>query len=143
MSFTAALYEGDSIIRFAPRVRATVKTQGQGTKHVAQPFTTPGKQRIRQGATEKAGRIQIGARARARLWCAIAGATEKAGRFLIGAIWNALRSVILWIDETSREAHYRRIESYLAQSSDHADLERRLRDLERNNRLNWIDCGTR
>ena len=62
---------------------------------------------------------------------------------LFGAIWNALRSAVVWIDEKFREAHYRRIESYLAQSTDHADLERRLRDLERGNRLNWTDCGSR
>ena len=62
---------------------------------------------------------------------------------LVGAIWNALRSAVVWIDEKFREAHYRRIESYLAQSTDHADLERRLRDLERGNRLNWTDCGSR
>ena len=59
------------------------------------------------------------------------------------AIWNALRSAALWLEEKSREAHYRRIESYLAESTDHADLERRLRDLERGNRLNWTDCGSR
>jgi len=121
MSFTTALYEGDSVIRFAPRVCAAVKTRGktpgQGTKtqRVAQHAHSLGKRRTRRGATE----------------------------VLIGAIWNALRSAALWLEEKSREAHYRRIESYLAESTDHADLERRLRDLERSNRLNWIDCGNR
>ena len=121
MSFTTALYEGDSVIRFAPRVRAAVetrgKTSGQGTKTqgVEQHPHSLGTHRTRRGAIE----------------------------ILIGAVWNALRSVALWLEEKSREAHYRRIESYLAQSTDHADLERRLRDLERSNRLNWIDCGNR
>ena len=118
MSFTTVFYEGDSVIRFAPRVRAAVNTPGHGTKtqRVAQPPHSLGKRRTRRGATE----------------------------VLIGAIWNALRCVALWwIEKTSRDAHYRRIESYLAQSTDHADLERRLRDLERGNRSNWIDYGSR
>ena len=121
MSFITALYEGDSIIRFAPRVRATVqtpgKTTGQGAKaqRVAQHSRSLGKRRTRRGATLA----------------------------LIGAIWNALRSVGLWLEEKSSEAHYRRVESYLAQSSNHADLERRIRELEHNDRRNWIDCGSR
>lgn len=126
MSFTTALYESDGVIRFAPRaprVRAAVKSQGktpgQGTKRAAQPLAALGKRRTRHGAIAKGGML------------------------VMGAIWNALRSTVLWIDEKSREGHYRQIESYLAQSTDHADLERRLRDLERSNRLNWIDCGSR
>ena len=137
MSFTTVLYESDGVIRFAPRVRAAVKTQcktqgniqgktqgktpdktpGQGTKtqRVAQHAHSLGKRRTRRGAIE----------------------------VLIGAIWNALRSVGLWIEEKSTQAHYRRVESYLAQSSNHADLERRLCDIERGSRLNWIDGGSR
>lgn len=123
MSFTTALYESDGVIRFAPapRVRAPVKTRdktpGQGTKtrRLAQDPHSLGKRRTRHGAIE----------------------------VLIGAIWNALRSVGLWIEEKSTQARYRRIESYLAQSSNHADLERRMRELEHSDRLNWIDCGSR
>lgn len=123
MSFTTALYEGDSVIRTAFRADAAVNPRIAGTKRVAQPATAP----------------EIAERAPAEL---------KGWTVLIDAVWNALRSnalrsLGLWIEEKSREAHYRRIESYLAQSTDHADLERRLRDLERGNRLNWIDCGSR
>jgi len=121
MSFTTALYEGNSVIRLAPRVPAAVrplgKTPGQVTKtpRVAQPPHSIGKRGTRRGA------IQI----------------------LIGTIWNALRSVGLWIEEQSTQAHYRRVESYLAQSSNHADLERRMRELDHNSGLNWIDRGSR
>ena len=121
MSFTTALYEGDSVIRFAPSVRPAVKTLGKTpgqvtkTQAVTQPPHGLGKRRTRRGAIE----------------------------ILIGAIWNTVRSVGLWIEEKSWEAHYRRVESYLAQSSNHADLERRMRELDRNSRLNWMDCGSR
>ncbi len=119
MSFTTALYEGHSIIHYVPRASAAVKTPAAGAQRVAQPAT----------ALEKAE---------------LATAELKGWTFVIGAVWNALRSVALWwIEKTSRDAHYRRIESYLAQSTDHADLERRLRDLERGNRSNWIDYGSR
>ena len=112
MSFTTALYEGNSVIRFVPRAPAAVKTSAAGAQRVAQPAT----------ALERAE---------------LATADPKGWTFVIGAVWNALRSVALWwIEKTSRDAHYRRIESYLAQSTDHADMERRLRDLERSNRLN-------
>lgn len=110
MSLTTAMYEGDSVLRFAPDSRAT--TRGTtAKKRIAQPVP----HRVRHGAIKA----------------------------LFGAVWHALRSAVLWLDEKSREAHYRRIEAYLAQSTDHADLERRLRDLERGNQLFWTDCGGR
>lgn len=121
MSFTTALYERDGVIRFAPCVPTAVKpldkNLGQVTKtqRVAQPPHSLGKRRTRRGA------IQI----------------------LIGAVWNTLRSLGLWIEEKSMDAHYRRVDSYLAQSSNHADLERRMRELDHSDRLNWIDCGSR
>ena len=121
MSLTTILYESNGVIRFAPRGRAAVnargRTPGQGTKTlgVTQPTHRLEKRRIRRGAIQ----------------------------FLFGAIWNAIRSVGLWMEEKSRQAHYRRVESYLAQSSNHADLERRMRELDHNSRLNWIDCGSR
>ena len=121
MSFTAVLYEGDSVAHFAPRIRTAVNSRARNPNRdakiqgVTQPPRSLGQRRARRGA------IQI----------------------LIGAIWNAVRSVGLWIEEKSSQAHYRRVESYLAQSSNHADLERRMRELEHNSRLNWIDCGSR
>lgn len=121
MSFTTALYKGDSVIRFAPHIRADVKNRGRTSDHgtkipgATRLLLSPAKRRIRHGAIA----------------------------MLFGSIWNAVRSVGLWIEEKSREAHYRRVESYLAQSSNHADLERRMRQLEHNSRLNWIDCGSR
>lgn len=121
MSITTALYEGDGLIHFAPRARATVSTRGR----------TPGHGRTTLGVTQVP--LRRGKR-RAR---------RSATVVLIGAIWNAIRSVGLWLEENSRDFHQRRVESYLAQSSNHADLERRMRELEHNDRLNWIDCGSR
>ena len=118
MSFTTALYEGDSAIHRLPRASAPSKTRSAGGYRTSRAAT----------ALETAE---------------LATALLKGSTAAIGAVWNALRTMVLWIDEKSRQAHYRRVEGYLAQSSDHADLERRLRDLERSNQFNWIDCGSR
>ena len=118
MSFTAALYEGDSGIHSELRTDAAVNSRIAGRKRVAQPITT----------------LEMADLATAEL---------KGWTALIDVVWNALRSVGLWIEEKSTQAHYRRVESYLAQSSNHADLERRIRQVEQSNRLNWIDCGSR
>ena len=121
MSFATILYERNGTIRFAPSGSASVdargKTPGQATRTQGVPrlLLGPAKRRIRNGAVA----------------------------MLFGVIWNAVRSVGLWVVENSREAQYRRVESYLAQSSNHADLERRMRELDHNSRLNWIDCGSR
>jgi len=95
MSFTAALYEGDSAIH--------------KSSHYAE----------------------------------LAAAEVKGWTTLFERIWNGLKSFALWIDEKSRQAQYRRVERYLAQSNDLAELERRIRQLERSNQSNWIDCASR
>ena len=118
MSFTTALYEGDSVIHSAFRAEAAVNPRIAGTKRVAQPATV----------------LEIADLATAEL---------KGWAVLIDAVWNAIRSVGLWLEEKFSEAHYRQVESYLAQSSNHADLERRMRELDHNSRLNWIDGGSR
>lgn len=121
MSFTRVLYESVGVIRFAPHIRADFKNRGRTPVHgtkipgATRLLLSPAKRRIRNGAIA----------------------------MLFGAIWNAVRSAGLWLEEKSQEAHYRRVESYLAQSSNHADLERRIRELDHSNRLNWIDCGSR
>ena len=95
MSFTAALYEGDSTIHGGSR------------------------------------------------YAELAAAEIKGWTTLFERIWDGLKSVALWIDEKSRQAQYRRVERYLAQSTDLADLERRIRQLERSNQCNWTDCARR
>ena len=121
MSFITALYEGGSVTHFAPRDRAAV--------------TSPGRTRVQ---VTKIGRVAQRAHS-------LVGHRTRRGaiQVLIRGIWNALRSVGLWIEEKSMQAHYRRVESYLAQSCNHADLERRMRELEHNDQLNWTDCGSR
>lgn len=42
-----------------------------------------------------------------------------------------------WLEAKLRPGPRRDVEAYLAQSSDHADLERRLRDVERRNQLGY------
>lgn len=110
MGFTAALYEGDSVIHTMP-VIASIQARLAKSAGVA---------RREVSALEGAdlGRAEF-----------------KGWTVLIGAISTAFRSVGDWLERQSRDAHYRQIEGYLAQSTDHADLERRLRDLERSNRL--------
>ena len=118
MSFTTALYEGDSVIHSAFRAEAAVNPRIAGTKRVAQP----------------ASAMEIAELATTEL---------KGWTILIEVVWNAVRSVGLWLEQKAMEAHYRQVESYLAQSSNHADLERRMRELDHSSRLNWIDCGSR
>lgn len=47
------------------------------------------------------------------------------------AVRNAMVRFFDWLDNKANEARMRDIEAYLAKSTDHADLERRLKDLER------------
>lgn len=42
-----------------------------------------------------------------------------------------------WLEARLRPGVRRDVEAYLAQSTDHADLERRLRDVERKNQLGY------
>jgi uncharacterized protein DUF3563 len=42
-----------------------------------------------------------------------------------------------WLEAKLRTGPRREVEAYLAQSTDHADLERRLRDVERRNQLGY------
>jgi hypothetical protein len=112
MSFTAALYEGDSVIH---------RELGVGANR-----------------TKRAGKAAT-ALERAEL----ATAEIKGWTFVFEAIWDGIKTVAMWLDEQSRRANYRRIDAYLSRATDHADLERRIRDLERQNQLNWIDCASR
>ena len=116
MSFTAALYEGDSVIHRDFGIgQAAIRTGSAGAR---QPAT----------ALERAD---------------LATAELKGWTSLFEAIWSGSKSVALWLDEKSRAAHYRRVDAYLSGATDHADLERRIRDMERQNQLNWIDCASR
>lgn len=73
----------------------------------------------------------------------LAMAEREGLKITLRSAWNAIRSIFLWIDAKSREAHYRRVEAYLAESCDHAELEQRMRDMNRRNLINWTDCGSR
>jgi hypothetical protein len=42
-----------------------------------------------------------------------------------------------WLETVLQSGRRRDVEAYLAQSTDHADLERRLRDVERKNELGY------
>jgi hypothetical protein len=118
MSFTTALYEGDSVIHTLPRADLALRTRAAGAKRATRPAT----------ALETAE---------------LATAELKGLTVLFEALWSALCSIAAWIDEKAMQAHYRDIDAYLSKATDHADLERRLRDLERRNQVNWIDCGSR
>ena len=45
------------------------------------------------------------------------------------AIANAIYRVMAWFDRMAHRAQQRDLEAYLAQSTDHADLERRMREV--------------
>jgi len=115
MAFTGALYEGDGVIHTMP-VIAGIQSRLKGGIPTAQ-------------AARQASSVDTAVLGRAQL---------RAWSSLIMPIVGAIKSFAEWIDRKSRDAHYRQIEGYLAQATDHADLERRLRDLERGNRF-FID----
>jgi hypothetical protein len=119
MSFTAALYEGDSVI------------------HSMRRFGNTGARKTTAGAKRP------GPSATALESAELATAELKGWTVLFESIWSGLCSIAKWIDDKSREAHFRRLDAYLSQATDHADLERRIRDLERNNQFIWIDCSSR
>ncbi len=112
MAFTGALYEGDSVIHTMP-VISGIQARLKGGVATAQPA-----REVSALENAELGRAQL------RAWS-----------YLIKAIVGAIKSLAEWIDRKSRDAHYRQIEAYLSQATDHADLERRLRDLERGNRF--------
>jgi len=61
----------------------------------------------------------------------------------VEAIRTATKSVFKWIETKSRQARNRRFDAYLSRSTDHADLARRIGNMERNSRPNWAnyaDC---
>jgi hypothetical protein len=53
------------------------------------------------------------------------------------AIADLVTRVGHWLRVKLQSARRREVEAYLAQSTDHADLERRLRDVERRNQLGY------
>jgi len=53
------------------------------------------------------------------------------------AIADLLRRLRNWIENKLQNGRRRDVEAYLAQATDHADLERRLRDVERKNQLGY------
>jgi hypothetical protein len=53
------------------------------------------------------------------------------------AIAGLLRRLANWIENKLQNGRRRDVEAYLAQATDHADLERRLREVERKNQLGY------
>jgi hypothetical protein len=53
----------------------------------------------------------------------------------IDAVWDAFQSIAEWFDRQATSAGYRQVERQLSLTTGHADLERRLRELERGNRF--------
>jgi hypothetical protein len=65
-------------------------------------------------------------------------AIETRARALRGETLKALLTRFgQWLETSLRPGPRRDVEAYLAQSTDHADLERRLRDVERKNQLGY------
>jgi len=63
---------------------------------------------------------------------------EKQARTLRAVvIGNAIERVFNWLDQKYQRARWRDVDAFLAQSTDHADLERRLKQLERGNRCEF------
>lgn len=59
---------------------------------------------------------------------------EKQARTLRAVvIGSAIERVFNWLDQKYQRARWRDVDAFLAQSTDHADLERRLKQLERGN----------
>ena len=116
MGFSAALYEGDSVLHSMP-VIASIKARMQ---QVGEATAVPAANQETVLESADLGTAEI-----------------KGWAVLFHAIGGAFTSVADWIGSKARGAHYRQIEGYLAQSTDHADLERRLRDLERSDHFTF------
>ncbi len=59
---------------------------------------------------------------------------EKQARILRAVvIGSVIERVFNWLDQKYLRARWRDVDAFLAQSTDHADLERRLKQLERGN----------
>lgn len=74
------------------------------------------------------------------------GSSDGVGRWSVERHAASLRAVIIgraigrafaWLEEKYQRARWREIDSYLSRSTDHADLERRLKELERGNRFEF------
>jgi hypothetical protein len=52
---------------------------------------------------------------------------RRAGSPRIGGVSRALGRAAAWIDQWLHRVHQRELDAYLSQSTDHADLERRLK----------------
>jgi len=114
MGFSAALYEGDSVVHSMP-VIASVKARMQKSGGAA---AAANQESIFESSDLASNEI-------------------KGWKLLFQAIGKGITAAADWIDRKARDAHYRQIEGYLSQATDHADLERRLRDLERSNRFTY------
>jgi len=53
----------------------------------------------------------------------------------IDAVWNVFQSIAEWFDRLATDARYRQVERQLSRTTGRADVERRLRELERGNRF--------
>ena len=62
---------------------------------------------------------------------------ERARALRRKAITDLLARFGQWLQTKLQSGRRREVEAYLAQATDHADLERRLRDVERGNRLGY------
>ena len=58
-------------------------------------------------------------------------APERVERSPFTVIGDAIRGLFRWLERSAERARYRELESYLAESSDVFDLERRIRNVER------------
>jgi hypothetical protein len=109
MKHEVPLYEGDSIIRHGPSTPPETrsgKEQVDSTADLLRRTKTPDALEL----------IEIEARARALRAATIAD--------LLGRFWT-------WLGMRLERAHRRRVEEYLARAQNLAELERRLRKLER------------
>lgn len=65
-------------------------------------------------------------------------AVERKARALkLVTVAKAFSQVFDWLEERYQRARWRDIDAYLSRSADHADLERRLKQLERGNRFEF------
>jgi hypothetical protein len=117
MKFAMPMYEGDSIIRPGPEAQNQAPAagiQGDSTPKMLQRKITP------PAAPPKVDIAEIERQARA---------------LRAAAVQSALASLWSWVERFFESARRRRVEEYLARSHSVAELEARLRKLERDGDL--------
>lgn len=120
MKFETPMYEGDSILRRGPEVSMEESSKADSTPEMVQRKITP-EQAAPAAEPQPAGPLAVD----------IFEIERRARALRAAAIQSALANLSRWLERSFETARRRRIDEYLARARSVADLEARLRRLDR------------